>query len=83
MNLIRQHKNLAMGKTIDGEADDFGVGRLSGASDHPDRDMSHKPMKDGARGIGKNIDRGSGLGMQACPDHGPHQCDFGVDSIPR
>lgn len=88
MDGIRQHKTLAQGEGIMAQDSNFGVqpfSSVNGGSEHPDRDMAHKPMKDGARGVGRNVDRGEGrMGAQAQPDHGPqHHTDFGVGSIPR
>lgn len=88
-NGIRQHKNLAVGESIMAQDSNFGVAPFSsvngGGSGHPDRDMKHKPMKDGARGIGRPVDMGDGRHpTQAHPDHGPHHPGgFGVGSIPR
>ena len=70
------------------DSSNFGVAPFSsvnGGGTHPDRDMKHKAMKDGARGIGKPVDMGENRHpAQAHPDHGPHHADgFGVGPIPR
>ncbi len=87
MEGVRQRKTMGMGNDIMAQDSNFGVApfhEVNGGSEHPDRGMAHKPMKDGARGVGRNIERGAGMGAQAQPDHGPHQhTDFGVGSIPR
>jgi hypothetical protein len=72
---IRQHKNLALG---DGtmKASDCGCDSLAtvnGGSEHPDRNMSHTPMDDGARAGPPHISRGGGkMPATAHSDHGPH-----------
>lgn len=87
MDGIRQHKQMATGDKVMAQDSNFGVenfANVNGGSAHPDAGMSHRPMKDGSRGIGRHVDRGEGrMPAQSHPDHGPHQCDFGVGPIPR
>jgi hypothetical protein len=66
-------KSMGMGKGMP-EAGDFGVESPHNAVAHPDRDMSHKPMKDSDRAGPCPIKNGLGeMASQAAPDHGPHQ----------
>lgn len=95
MDGVRQHKNMASGKKVDGEAGNFGVApfhEVNGGHAHPDAGMAHHPLGDHERGIGRHIGRGEGsMPAQAHPDHGPHQHkatpmggpNFGVGGIPR
>lgn len=84
MNGIRQHKEMAMGKSVDGQGGNFGVepfhsvnGGGPSMSTPGGHEMPHghnaAMMGDHERGVGKHISRGKGsMGAQAHPDHGPH-----------
>lgn len=85
MDGTRQHKNLAMGKAIDGEGSNFGVpsfGQVNGGMTHPDaahptQMMPHgansKMLKDGHRAGPPHVSRGDGkMPATAHSDHGPH-----------
>lgn len=82
MKDIPQHKNIAMG----GDkmpAQDFGVAPFASVngskSAHPDAGMSHAPLADADRSVGKPVRRDGGqMPATRHSDHGPH---FGVGSI--
>ena len=84
MNGVRQHKEMAMGKSVEGEGGNFGVApfsQVNGGGPTMSGGHSHEPMGDHERGVGKHISRGKGMmGAQAAPDHGPHDhnATFGV-----
>lgn len=72
---MRQHKELAEGETIPGEAENFGVGSLTGA---PKRGASAKAdgdiLKDHERAAAPaSRPRGGKMGVAPLPDHGPHR----------
>lgn len=70
----RQHKNMAMGKSIPDQGSDFGVGSFgSGHKPHPDATRGEKPLAPQARSAPGPLSRGSGMmGATANSDHGPH-----------
>ncbi|MBB2171813.1 hypothetical protein [Gluconacetobacter asukensis] len=76
---MRQHKELAEGEMIPGEAEDFGVGKLTGA---PKRGASGKMdggmLKDHERAAAPaSRPRGGRMGVAPLPDHGPHSMGKG------
>lgn len=98
MDGIRQHKEMARGRKVDGQREDFGVQpfhAVNGArrdmdsTGHPKEDQKFgeqsRVLADHERGIGKHVGRGKGqMPAQRHPDHGPHMHDgFGVGPIPR
>lgn len=99
MDGVRQHKEMARGRGVDGQRENFGVQPLHEAQGsvgtmrgegHPRADQSFhatgRILGDDERGIGRMVPRGKGqMPAQRHPDHGPHhhRDDFGVGSIPR
>lgn len=76
---MRQHKELAEGEMIPGEAQDFGVGKLTGA---PGRGACGKAdggiLKDHERAAAPAPrPRGGRMAAAPLPDHGPHRVGKG------
>lgn len=90
MDGVRQHKEMAMGKSVEGSGNSFGVEpfhAVNGGMTHPDnpgpsQKLPHgansRMMGDGDRAGPPHVSRGAGkMPATAHSDHGPHHLPDG------